>query len=56
MTEHYFGGNQRNQHYSPAQIRKMKENKRKVPKIQKKAEEYQKKESQEAEQLLKQLD
>ncbi|MDR0607356.1 MAG: hypothetical protein LBG52_03185 [Candidatus Peribacteria bacterium] len=54
MTEHYYGGKQRTKHYSPQQIRKMKENMRKIPKIQAKAEQYQKKEEQEADRILEQ--
>lgn len=56
MTEHYFGGSQKTTHYSPQQIRKMKENMKKVPKIKEKSDQYQKKEEAEAEKLLQQLE
>ncbi|GHV21652.1 hypothetical protein FACS1894176_05350 [Bacteroidia bacterium] len=56
MTEHYHGGSQKTKHYSPRQIKKMKENMKKVPKIQEKSDQYQKKEEAEAEKLLQQLE
>ncbi|MDR2540337.1 MAG: hypothetical protein LBD11_00740 [Candidatus Peribacteria bacterium] len=56
MTEQYYSGSQRTKHYSPQQIKKMKENMKKVPKIQEKADQYQKKEEAEAEKLLQQLE
>lgn len=52
MSEHYRGGNHGTRQYSPKQLKQMKENMKKVPNIQKKAEQYQKKEEAKAEQEL----
>lgn len=51
MQEHYMW-NQRVKRLTPAQIRKMKENMKKVPLIQKKAEQYHDSESLLADELL----